>query len=460
LNLEEKSSDTYMSVRGQQQNEQVMTGDNIMNNLSGNLIGPKDKAQTTALHLRSLFEATATSIGDEFFHALIRHLAEALEVRMAFMSEVLDDRLRAQTLAMYLDGEFTENMEYVIKGTPCEMVLNGEINQIRSNLCLLYPEEKLEELQAESYLGIPLIGSTGIVLGHVVAIDDKPMIEKSHDFSTLEVFAARASAELERKKAEESLNRAQARLIQSEKMAVLGQLTAGVAHEINTPIGVIKSNTHVTLRTIEKLRQVFDLKVSSSDDLNPDIQRFIQVLDENSHANLDAGMRITDIVGNLKKFTRLDEAGQKETDLHVNIDSVIALINPSLNEHIRIIKKYGNIPCIHGHHTELNQVFMTLLKNAGESIEGEGTIMITTYSHEEYVYLTIADNGRGIPHDQLGKLFDPGFSVQGSRIGMRLGLSTALSIIRDHGGDISVKSTIGKGTEFEISLPIHPPRHT
>jgi len=243
-------------------------------------------------------------------------------------------------------------------------------------------------------------------------------------------------------------------------MAVLGQLTAGVAHEINTPIGVIKSNTQVTLRTIEKLRQVFDLKIRSSDDHNPDVQRFMQVLDENSHANLDAGMRITDIVGNLKKFTRLDEAGHKETDLHENIDSVTALLKPSLNGHIRIIKKYGNIPRIYGHISELNQVFMTLLKNAGESIEGKGTIMITTHSDEEYVYLTLADNGRGIPDDQLGKLFDPGFSVKGARIGMRLGLSTAFSIIKDHGGNISVKSAVGKGTEFDISLPINHSRDT
>lgn len=175
---------------------------NMMNRMK---VQSKKSAGTAEL-LRSFFAATAPSIGDDFFRALVRHLAITLEVRQAFISELSQDPNCAHTLAAWYDGQFIENIEYALPGTPCELVLTGEIVQIQKDFKKIYPgDEGLEGMPVESYLGVPLVGESGEILGHVVAMDDKPMLEKSRDFSTFELFAARATAELERRRSDLSL---------------------------------------------------------------------------------------------------------------------------------------------------------------------------------------------------------------------------------------------------------------
>jgi signal transduction histidine kinase len=161
-----------------------------------------------------------------------------------------------------------------------------------------------------------------------------------------------------------------------------------------------------------------------------------------------------DIVNNLKKFTRVDEAAFQETDIHEGIDSALFVLKHDLKSGVRVVKEYGDIPLLHASPSELSQVFMTLIKNANDAIDGQGTITIRTWRDRGNVYASFEDTGNGIPPEMLGKLFDIGFIAKRSRVGMRIGLSTAHAIVKSHEGDIRVKSDFGKGAEFTVLLPI------
>ncbi|HSF14008.1 MAG TPA: ATP-binding protein [Vicinamibacteria bacterium] len=408
------------------------------------------RAKGTGQLLRSLFEATAGETGDDFFRALVRQLAELLESRHAFISELLPSGRRARSLAYWADGRYLDPFEYDLAGSPCETVLEGNIVHVPNGLVDLYPNDKiLAKLRFVSYLGIPLLSREGIVLGHVAATDDKPMLEKSRDYSTFEVFASRATAELERRRADAALARVQAKLIQTEKLASLGQLTAGVAHEINTPTGIIQSNADLAKRLVERLRDCLDGRGS-----NAEADRYFDALVDAIEAGAAASSRISGIVSNLKKFARVDTAEYEETDLRDGIESTLTLLASQIPAGVAIERRYGNVPKIHSHPAELNQVFMTLLQNAIDAVQGKGTITVTTYSDDAHLEVTIADDGPGIPPEMLDHLFEIGFSTKGARIGMRVGLSTAHHIIANHDGEITVECGKTGGTTFRISLPI------
>jgi signal transduction histidine kinase len=409
-----------------------------------------DQTQATGELLRSLFEATAGETGDDFFRSLVKQLAELLESRHAFISELLPSRTRARSLAYWADGRFLDPFEYDLANSPCETVLEGNIVHVPENLLAVYPKDKiLARLGFESYLGIPLLSREGVVLGHVAATDDKSMPEKSRDYSTFEVFASRATAELERRRADAALAKVQAKLIQTEKLASLGQLTAGVAHEINTPAGIIRSNADLAKRLLEKLRGSL-----AGNGLDAEAEKYFRALVDTAEASSAAGARIAGIVSNLQKFTRVDTSEYQETDIRDGIESTLALLEPQLPESVVIERKYGDVPKIHSHPAELNQVFMTLMQNAIDAIDGKGKILVTTSSDDQHVYATVADDGPGIPREMLDDLFEIGFSQKDARIRMRVGLSTAYHIIKNHDGDIAVECGKVKGTKFTIALPI------
>jgi two-component system NtrC family sensor kinase len=173
---------------------------------------------------------------------------------------------------------------------------------------------------------------------------------------------------------------------------------------------------------------------------------------------VEASARLAQVLENLERFTRVDRASYQEIDLNEGIESVLVLLEPHLPDGLDVVRNYGELPPVRAHPAELNQVFMTLLRNASEAIDGEGTITVGTRAEGRNVYVRIADTGRGIPEDRLSTLFDLGFSTKGARVEMRIGLVTAHDIVHSHEGDIRVKSAEGEGTEFTIRLPVRPAR--
>ncbi|MEZ4762386.1 MAG: ATP-binding protein [Calditrichia bacterium] len=164
--------------------------------------------------------------------------------------------------------------------------------------------------------------------------------------------------------------------------------------------------------------------------------------------------RVTNIVKQLRRFARLDEAELKEADIHEGIEDTLQLIRHEIKHHITVVKEFGDVPPISFYPSKLNQVVLNLVMNAKQAISGDGTVTIKTWHENGQVFINISDSGSGIPAKNLPKIFDPGFTTKGVGVGTGLGLSIVYRIItEDHRGSIRVESEVGKGTVFTISIP-------
>ena len=273
-------------------------------------------------------------------------------------------------------------------------------------------------------------------------------VENAKNYQEVEELVKERTSDLET--AYEELQATQTQLIRSEKMASLGQLVAGVAHEINTPLGSISSNADMFISTFAKLRN----RLQSLEDSPDEILKPIKILEDLSQVNKMASDRIKKIVGTLKNFARLDEEEFKIVDIHEGIDSTLSLTAHLYRDRIEVVKEYGNLPKINCHPSQLNQVFMNTLVNACQSIKGKGTITIKTRFSAGNIHLQFSDTGVGIAPENLAKIFDPGFTTKGVGVGTGLGLSISYKIIEEHGGKIDVYSKVGQGTTFTLHLPL------
>lgn len=255
------------------------------------------------------------------------------------------------------------------------------------------------------------------------------------------------------KREQEANEVSQIQTFQREKMASLGMLTAGVAHEMNTPLGVMKSNFGMMTILISILSD--KLKSLPEEWAEKDeIIKLGEKLKNSNETNQIAAERIIDIVNKLKNFSRVDEAEWKEVNLHEGIESVLALTHHEYKYRIRIHRHYGDLPQIPCIPSMLNQVIMNLFVNAIQSIDGDGDIYITTDLDDEFAYLKILDTGKGISKEVQSRIFDPGFTTKGVGVGTGLGLAICYNIVQKHQGEIYFTSEVGKGSEFIIKLPI------
>jgi signal transduction histidine kinase len=255
------------------------------------------------------------------------------------------------------------------------------------------------------------------------------------------------------------LKETQQELVMQSKMASLGRLVAGVAHEVNNPIGAVNSSADVSIRCIDRLYQLLETS-QSLDELknNHQFRQWLTFLRENNQTMMTAGNRIAKIVRSLKNFARLDEAELQEANLHDGLESTLSLVHHEIENRATVIREYGEVPPVFCYPRQLNQVFMNLFVNAAQAIEEDGVIRIKTFSDGTYAYVKITDTGKGIPPENLSKIFDPGFTTKGVGVGTGLGLSISYNIIRKHKGEIRVESQVGRGTELTLKLPIHETR--
>ena len=219
-------------------------------------------------------------------------------------------------------------------------------------------------------------------------------------------------------------------------MASLGQLVAGIAHEINTPVASIKSNNEILAKISSKIEQE-DIK---------DMFSQINFIDK------EAIDRISKIVTSLKKFVRLDEAELQEADINKEMDLTLEIIRHETKNKVEIEKHYGQIPLIKCYPNMLNQVFTNILVNACQAIKEKGKIVITTEYENNVLTIKIKDNGKGIPKEDLNKIFTVGYTTKGVGVGTGLGLAISQKIIAKHNGEIHVTSEVGVGTEFIITI--------
>ncbi|HEX2667677.1 MAG TPA: ATP-binding protein [Gammaproteobacteria bacterium] len=270
------------------------------------------------------------------------------------------------------------------------------------------------------------------------------------------------------------LKASQLQLIQSEKMASLGQMVAGVAHEINTPLGYVKNNIEMMEMFFETSRELLGACNALADTLlsetatEQQLQEQLAVLtalrigqsgEHEDVVKLFGDTRfgvdqISELVKNLKDFSRLDRAAADDVDLNECLDSAVLLARNVLKARVEVLRQYGALPRISCMPSQLNQVFLNLITNAAQAIEGTGRILIKTEAEPECLKVTVQDTGKGIPEDVLPRIFDPFFTTKPVGQGTGLGLSITYQIIQQHGGDIRVTSQPGKGSRFTIRLPL------
>ena len=254
-------------------------------------------------------------------------------------------------------------------------------------------------------------------------------------------------------KAMRELKEAQVQLVQSEKMAALGNLVAGVAHEINSPVGAISSMQNTLSIAIDKLHEALIESAPQLLDENREFRTALQaIVDANRVIGMGAG-RVTEIVTSLRHFARLDEGELKKADIHEGIEGAVTLVQHDLKGRVEIERHYAELEPVMCYPGKLNQVFLNILVNASQAIENKGKITITTSNPGNEIHVAIGDTGKGIPQKDLKSIFDPGFTTKGVRVGTGLGLSICYQILQQHKGRIEVESEVGKGSVFSVILP-------
>jgi two-component system, NtrC family, sensor kinase len=284
---------------------------------------------------------------------------------------------------------------------------------------------------------------------------------KTKEMETLTALAGREAAELRASMAEElvqanydlqeanrKLKDTQAHLIQNEKMASLGQLVAGIAHEINNPLAFVVNNLFIVESGLDGLRPEFEshLTEPSLGKLRKARARLGEMRE-----GLD---RVKELVRDLRIFSRLDESELKTVDVAETIDSVLLLLKHRMNARIQVEKHYGPERMLHCYAGRLSQVVMNLISNAVDAIAGEGKIVITTSQTPKDFVLSVRDSGTGIPEAIRSKIFDPFFTTKPIGQGTGLGLAISYGIVQDHGGSIEVQSDEGVGTAFIVKIPL------
>jgi signal transduction histidine kinase len=271
------------------------------------------------------------------------------------------------------------------------------------------------------------------------------------------------------------LSEAHDQLLQSEKMASIGQLAAGVAHEINNPIGFVNSNMGTLRHYVGTLLSVVDAygqavqKAAPGSALAAEIEAIgrkadIGYLKEDIadlvSESMDGLKRVKDIVQSLKDFSHVGQTDWQYADVHGGLDTTLNIVANEIKYKATVEKHYGKLPEIKCLASQLNQVFMNLLVNAAQAIQSRGVIRIATGTKDDWVWIKISDNGCGIAQENLKRVFEPFFTTKPVGSGTGLGLSLSYSIISKHGGRIEVVSKPDVGTSFTIRLPIVPPAST
>jgi len=330
-------------------------------------------------------------------------------------------------------------------------------------------------------ISLPVIEQGRIVM--LAGIGNKPGDYEARDIETLQLVANEIWQLAQRRRVQQQLTKnlarqvelnkkleaAHSQLLQSEKMASIGQLAAGVAHELNNPIGFVTSNLGSLDNYLQDLFAILDAYAAAEaiapaccvelervgalkramdyDFLRTDI---VQLLGESR----DGLVRVAKIVKDLKDFSRAGEATMQWADLHQGLESTLNVVWNELKYKCTVVKDYGELPEIWCEPSQLNQVFMNLLVNAGQAIQEKGEITIRTGRQSGEVFVAVGDTGIGIAAEHLDRIFEPFFTTKPIGKGTGLGLSLSYGIVQKHGGRIGVVSDVGKGTTFTVWLPI------
>ncbi len=296
--------------------------------------------------------------------------------------------------------------------------------------------------------------------------NQEELIRKNREIDESKQGVQRALSEL--KNAHEKLKASQLKILQQEKMASIGQLAAGVAHELNNPMSFISSNLGTLDKYVNRLSEFIRLQsewlkfvkddaiIRRIDEKRKELKldhilKDVKILLKES---LDGSDRVKRIVSELNSFSRMDQEEYKKANINECIESAITIVWNELKYKSTLKKAYGELPTIKCYPRQINQIFVNLLINAVNSIADKGVITIKTWHKDGYIWTSVSDSGAGIPQQNLVKIFEPFFTTKEAGKGTGLGLSITYEIVQRHKGEITVESEAGKGTSFTIKIPV------
>jgi signal transduction histidine kinase len=373
--------------------------------------------------LRSIVEGTVSVTGVDFFRSLVRSLAEALGVRYAFITECMDaPPTRARSFAFWQGNEFGEEFEYDLQGTPCERILGSNDYQcFPAQLQTLFPEDRdIVDMAAQSYAGIPLLNSTGKLLGHLAVLDDMQMESSEQNQAILEIFAARAGAEMERLQIEKTVAR----------LAEIGELSATIVHEVRNPLTTIMMglNAFKKLQLTDRFQEYLTLSIDEADRLERLLSQILlysrpQTLDRSP---VELNSFITETLNTLQT---IPIAIGKNLNFCAGISPMNILADRD----------------------KLKQVLINLITNSCEAVNIGDAITIHIEESDNYrVCIHIHNGGTPIPPDLLPEITKPFFTTKSSGTG--LGLAIVKQIVEAHNGELSIESSSEIGSIIKVHL--------
>lgn len=413
--------------------------------------------------LRLIVEGTATKTSQDFFHSLVHHLAQVLGVRYAFVAELTGPNSnRSRTLAFWQGDRFGDNFEYVLTGTPCEQVVAGEVVYYEESIQARFPQhEHLADLEAESYLGMPLNNAVGDIIGHLKVLDSCPLVEREFSEQVLRIFAARAGAELERKQSEEAmaalLAQAQEQAQDLEKARLSAEVAsraksdflAHMSHELRTPLNSILGFTQI-INHVPNLPEV--------------VQDYVKIINR-------SGQHLLTLINDVLEMSKIEAGRLKlqthDFDFYQLLDSIYEMLSlKATHQNLQfIVERSPQCPqYITADEGKLRQVLLNLLGNAIKfTIQGHVVLRIDAATDDRSASTTLSfevdDTGSGIAPDDLPRLFTPFVQTstgQKNHEGTGLGLTISQKFVQLLGGTITVESVVGQGSTFRFQIPVIP----
>ncbi|HEU5297842.1 MAG TPA: ATP-binding sensor histidine kinase [Burkholderiaceae bacterium] len=405
--------------------------------------------------LRAIEAGTASAIGTDFFRALVRNLASALHVRYAFVAECLGDsgsgRVKARSRAYWQHDDFGKDFEYDVPGTPCNAVVSGQTCHHADDLQALFPADSwLVRIDAKSYLGIPMLGSGGEVIGHMAILDTRPMIDATVATSVMKLSAGRAAAELERLKAAEGQQRALAQVevlknrLQEENVYLRRELIANVSHDLRSPLASLRAYIETLLLKEEAVsaaerRHYLEIALSQAEHLQALITELFELarLDFQGYRIDAEPVQLGELAHDVMQKLRLAAQDRKVT-LTAAVDPDLGLVRADIGL--------------------IERTLTNLLENAMAHTPVGGRIELSVQARNARVVLRVRDSGSGIAADDLPRIFERFYRADKARShdpkGSGLGLAIVKRILELHDSEIRVESELGRGATFWFELPL------
>ncbi len=431
------------------------------------------KAEDALAHTLSQLRATLESTGNAILVIDWRGRVDSMNRLFGAMWEIPDGLLNSHNDACILD--FVAGC--VVESELLHARLSAVLDKGETEDLLHHQDGRVFEVSSRpQYLGEQIIGRvfgfhdiTQRTLAEEALRESRDMLEQRVLARTADLHAANETLLQERERQAALITRleeAQNQLLQSERMASIGQLAAGVAHEINNPVGFVNSNLGSLQRYVTDMLRLLSAYEQAEVALPGAAAQEIRQIKEEIDVeflrddvasllleSLDGLKRVTRIVKDLKDFSHVDESERQWADLEAGLESTLRVVWNELKYKAEVVKEFAGIPHIECFSFQLNQVFMNLLVNASHAIDERGTITIRTGHDDSQLWVEVQDTGKGIKPEHLSRIFEPFFTTKPIGQGTGLGLSLSYGIVQKHDGRIEVTSVLGQGTTFKVILP-------